>query len=75
MVKYKGRAKGKLPMPKMPVKIRYRAAPGYLCNFQAYDGRTRDPVSSKKVSEKGLTMRVALITSPFVIISIFVVPK
>ena len=72
MVKYKGRAKGKVHMPKKPVKVGYKiwccscSCCGYLCNFQVYEGRTTDPVSRKKISEKGLTMRVVSdLTSPF----------
>ena len=37
-----------------------------LCNFEVYNGRTTDPVSWEKVSEKGLTMRViSNLVSPF----------
>ena len=64
MVKYKGRVKGKVHMPKKPIKVGYKVwcsscfCCGYLCNFQVYDSRTTDPVSKKNISEKGLTMRV-----------------
>lgn len=37
MVKYKCRAKGKVHIPKKPVKV---GCCGYLRNFQVYDGRT-----------------------------------
>ena len=44
MVKYKGRCKGKVRMPKKPVKIGYKiwccscCCCGYLCTFQVYKG-------------------------------------
>ena len=69
MVKYKC---GKVLMPTKPVKVGYKVwccscfCCGYLCSFQVYDGRTTDPVSRKKISEKGLTMRVVSdLTTPF----------
>ena len=72
MVKYKGRAKGKVHMPKKPVKVGFKiwccscSCCGYLCTFQVYHGRPIDPLTGKKVSEKGLTMRVVSdLTAPF----------
>ena len=64
MVKYKGRVRGKVHMPKKPIKWGFKlwwclcACCGYLCNFQLYEGRKMDLVAGKKVSEKGLVKRV-----------------
>ena len=59
-------------MLKKPVKVCYKiwccscSCCGYLYNFQVYDRRTPDPVSGKKISERGLTMRVVSdLMSPF----------
>ena len=55
IVKYKGRAKGKVHMPKKLVKVGYKvwccscSCCGQLCNFQVYDGRATDPVSRKQI--------------------------
>ena len=72
MVKYKGRAKGKVHMPNKPVKVGFKiwccscSCCGYLCTFQVYHGRPIDPLMGEKVSEKGLTMRVVSdLTAPF----------
>ena len=66
MVKYKGRAKGKVHMPKKPMKVGYNykiwccscSCCGYLCTFQVYHGCPIDPSTEKKIREKGLTTRV-----------------
>ena len=45
MIKYKGHARGKVKMPKKPVKIGFKvwycccSCCGYLCTFQVYEGR------------------------------------
>ena len=57
MVKYKGRVRGKVHMPKKPIKWGFKlwccscSCCGYLCNFQLYEGRKMDLVTGKKVSE------------------------
>ena len=64
MVKYKGHCRGKVRMPNKPIKLGYKiwccscSCCGYLCTFQVYDGRPIDPETGKKMSEKGLVMRV-----------------
>ena len=73
MIKYKGRVgKGKVKMPKKPVKQGFKiwcaccSCCGYLCAFQVYEGKPTDPLTGKKVSEKGLTKRVVLdLLAPF----------
>jgi len=65
MIKYKGRVKkGKVKMPRKPIKEGFKvwccccACCGYLCTFQVYEGKPVDPATGKKVTEKGLTLRV-----------------
>ena len=67
MIKSKGRAKGKVYMPKKPVKRGFKvwslscSCCGYLCNFQLYAGKCT------KRSEKGLAKRVVLdLVEPYV---------
>ena len=58
MVKYKGHVKGKVLMPKKPIKTGFKiwscscSCCGYLCTFQLYEGKPDGK------SEKGLVMRV-----------------
>ena len=73
MVKYKGHCKGKVHMPKKPIKLGYKiwccscSCCGYLCTFQFYDGRPVDVVTEEKVPEKGLVKRVVPdLVAPFV---------
>ena len=72
MIKYKGHARGKVRMPKKPVKIGFKvwccccSCCGYLCTFQVYEGRPVDPGSGKSVTEKGMVSRVVKdLTLPF----------
>ena len=72
MIKYKGHARGKVRMPKTPVKIGFKvwccccSCCGYLCTFQVYEGRPVDPGSGKSVTEKGMVSRVVKdLTLPF----------
>ena len=72
MVKYKGRAGGKVCMPKKPVKWGFKvwccscACCSYLCMFQVYQGKPTDPITGKKTPEKGLVMRVVSeLVAPF----------
>ena len=64
MVKYKGHAKGKVHMPRKPIKSGYKiwccscSCCGYLCTFQVYDGRPVDPETGKEKAEKGMVVRV-----------------
>ena len=64
MVKYKGRGRGKVKMPKKHTREGFKvwscssAKTGYLCTFQIYDGMPVDPVTGKKVHERGLVKRV-----------------
>ena len=64
MIKYKGHARGKVRMPKKPVKKIFKvwccccSCCGYLCTFQVYEGRPMDPGSGKSVTEKGMVSRV-----------------
>lgn len=65
MVKYKGKVKkGKVKMPRKPIKNGFKiwcccdSNSGYLCSFQVYEGRPINPLTGKKMSEKGLTKRV-----------------
>ena len=65
MIKYKGRKRGKIHMPKKPVKLGFKvwscscSCCGYLCSFQVYNGRLTDASGpGKKVSERGLKKRV-----------------
>ena len=67
MIKSKGRAKGKVFMPKKPIKRGFKlwglscSCCGYLCNFQLYAGKCT------KNGEKGLAKRVVLdLVEPFV---------
>ena len=63
MVKYKGRAKGKIKMPKKPVKLGFKvwccscSCCGYLCTFDVYHGKPTDPKTGLKIKETGLDMR------------------
>ena len=60
MIKSKGRAKGRVYMPKKPIKRGFKlwglscSCCGYLCNFQLYAGKCT------KEAEKGLAKRVVL---------------
>ena len=72
MVKYKGHCRGKVRMPKKPIKLGFKiwccscACCGYLCTFQVYDGKPHDPVTGKSVCEKGLVKRVVTdLVAPF----------
>ena len=72
MVKYKGRCKGKVRMPKKPIKLGYKiwccscSCCGYLCTFQVYNGRPSDPETGEKVAEKGLVSKVVShLVAPF----------
>ena len=64
MAKYKGHARGKVRMPKKPIKLGFKiwvsacSCCGYMCTFRMYDGKPTDPCTGKKVSEKGLVKRV-----------------
>ena len=64
MVKYKGRKGGKIHMKNKPIKLGFKvwscscSCCGYLCSFQLYSGRRKDPLTGKKVSEPGLINRV-----------------
>lgn len=64
MCKYKGRVKGKVHMPKKPIKRGFKiwccccCCCGYLCTFQVYDGKPVDPCTGKQTSEKGMVKRV-----------------
>ena len=69
MIKYKGHARGKVRMPKKPVKIGFKvwccccSCCGY---FQVYEGRPMDPGSGKSVTENGMVSRVVKdLTLPF----------
>ena len=73
MVKYIGCCKGKVRMPKKPIKLGYKiwccscSCCGYLCTFQVYDGRPIDPETGKKTPEKGLVKRVVSdLVAPFI---------
>ena len=66
MIKSKGRAKGRVYMPKKPVKRGFKlwglscSCCGYLCNFQLYAGKCTEK------AEKGLAKRVVLdLVEPF----------
>ena len=66
MIKSKGRAKGKVYMPKKPIKRGFKlwglscSCCGYLCNFQLYAGKCTEK------AEKGLAKRVVLdLVEPF----------
>ena len=72
MVKYKGRAGGKVVMPKKPIKKGFKiwccscSCCGYLCSFQVYHGSPIDVHTGKKMPEKGLAKRVVSdLVSPF----------
>ena len=64
MVKCKGRAKGKVYMPKKPVKRGFKiwccscSCCGYLCTFDVYSGRETNPRTGRPVSEVGQLARV-----------------
>lgn len=73
MVKYKGRAGGKVVMPKKPIKKGFKiwccscSCCAYLCTFQVYHGRPVDELTGRKVPEKGLAKRVVSdLVAPFV---------
>ena len=72
MVKYKGRVKGKVRMPKKTIKLGFKiwccacSCCGFLCTFRMYSGKPIDPCSGRKVSEKGLVKKVVKdLLSPF----------
>ena len=64
MVKYEGHVKGKVHMPKKPIKTGFKiwsclcSCCGYLCTFQLYEGKPDGK------SEKGLVMRVVKESGP-----------
>ena len=64
MIKYKGHVRGKVCMPRKPVKpgfkVWYCSCPccGYLCTFQIYYEAPTNPVTGEKTPEKGLAKRV-----------------
>ena len=73
MVKYKGRAGGKVVMPNKPIKKGYKiwccscSCCGYLCTFQVYHGKPVNHLTGEKVAEKGLVRRVVSdLLAPFV---------
>ena len=73
MIKYKGRAKGKVVMPKKPIKKGFKiwccccSCCGYLCTFQVYEGKPINLVTGKREAEKGMVMRVVTdLLRPFV---------
>lgn len=73
MVKYKGHARGKVHMPKKPIKTGFKiwccccSCCGYLCTFKLYEGKPLDQSTGKRVSEKGLIMRVVQdLVGPFI---------
>ena len=72
MVKYKGRAKGKVKMPKKPIKNGFKiwccccSCCGYLCSFRLYSGKPVDPSTGKRVRDKGMVKRVVKdLANPF----------
>ena len=72
MVKYKGRARGRVYMPKKPIKRGFKiwccccSCCGYLCTFRVYKGKPTDPMTGKRVAEKGLVLKVVQdLISPF----------
>lgn len=72
MVKYKGHVKGKVRMPKKPIKEGFKiwccscSCCGYLCTFQLYEGKPTDPCTGKHVPEKGMVKRVVMdLVTPF----------
>lgn len=72
MCKYKGRVRGKVRMPKKPIKMGFKiwccccSCCGYLCSFQVYDGKPTDLVTGKQVTETGMVKRVVKdLLSPF----------
>lgn len=72
MVKYKGRAGGKVVMPNKPIKKGFKiwccscSCCGYLCTFQVYHGKPTHLTTGKKTAEKGLAMRVVTdLVAPF----------
>ena len=71
-MKYKGHIKGKVRMPKKPIKMGFKiwccccSCCGYLCTFQVYEGKPTDPSTGKQVPEKGMVKRVVMeLVSPF----------
>lgn len=73
MVKYKGRAGGKVVMPNKPIRKGFKiwccscSCCGYLCTFQVYHGQPVNVSTGKKTPEKGLAKRVVLdLVAPFV---------
>ena len=72
MVKFKGCWKEKVYMPRKPVKVGFKiwccscSCCGYLCSFKLYEGKREDPVTVRKVVEKGLVLSVVSdLLSPF----------
>ena len=72
MVKYTGRAGGKVVMPNKPIRKGFKiwscscSCCGYLCTFQVYQGCQKDVVTGKKTPEKGLARRVVMdLVAPF----------
>ena len=73
MDKYKGHCKGKVRMPKKPIKLSFKiwccsfSFCGYMCTFQFYDGMPVDVVTGEKVPEKGLVKRIVSdLVAPFI---------
>ena len=72
MVKYKGHCKGKVRMPKEPIKLGYKiwccscCCCGYLCSFQVYNGTPTDLETGERMPEKGLAKKVVTgLVEPF----------
>ena len=72
MVKYKGRCKGKVRMPKKPIKLGYKiwccscCYCAYLCSFQVYNGTPTDSETGERIPEKGLVKKVVtVLVNPF----------
>ena len=72
MVKYKGRCKGKVRMPKKPIKLGYKiwccscCCCAYLCSFQVYNGIPTDSETGERIPEKGLVKKVVTgLVDPF----------
>ena len=67
MVKYTGRAGGKVVMPNKPVRKEFKiwscscSCCGYLCIFQVYQGCQKDVVTGNKTPEKGLARWVVIV--------------
>ena len=64
MCKCKGHVVGIVVMPKKPIRKGFKiwccccACCGYLCSFRLYEGKPIDPITGKRVPEKGLIKKV-----------------